>query len=171
MASTSPKRSTTWFTLSLVGVSAAFAGWATALLALTFVLLMPFFKGIAAYPPGVVVFSLAAALASLLVGPLFWWLLIMRPRQLTLSRGIFVGSLGSLVAHPLTWFLVLVVASLGGNTILFLKVEHVAPIEILLAIPIYSVYSLFYVGWLTTLVGGVVGGILAKGIAYLSRDG
>ena len=171
MASTSPKRPTTWFTLSLVGVSAAFAGGAAALLALTFVLLMPFFKGITAYLSGIMVFSLAAALASLLIGPLFWWLFIIRPRQLTLSRGIVAGILGSLVAHPLTWFLVIVVASLGGNTILFLRVEHVTPIEILQAIPIYSVYSMFYVGWLTTLVGGVVGGNLAKGIAYLSRDG
>ena len=124
------------------------------------------------YPPVVVVFSLAAALASLLIGPLFWWLFIIRPRQLTLSRGIFVGCLSSFVAHPLTWFLALMPVSLGWmNTIPFLWIGHITLSEELQAIPSLSSYSLLFVGWLTTLIGGMVGGVLAKSVADLSRDG
>src|SRR5947209_170885 len=157
MAGSFPKRSTTWSMLSLVGMSAALAGIGAALLSLMFVSTVPSLNGIASSPLDVVVFSLAAALGSLLIGPLFWWLFIIRPRQFTRLRGVLVGSLGSLVAHPLTWLLALMLASLGGmNTILDLGIEHYTLIEKLQAIPILSIYSLELVGWLTALIGGGV---------------
>src|SRR5690349_14606097 len=41
-----------------------------------------------------------AALASLLVGPFFWWLIVIRPRYLTAGSGAWVGIAGSLAAYP-----------------------------------------------------------------------
>src|SRR6185437_1342657 len=47
-------------------------------------------------------FYLSAPVAALVIGPLFCWLFLLRPNRLTLRRGIVVGLLGSVVAHPLT---------------------------------------------------------------------
>ncbi len=167
-----PKRSASWSILCLVGINAALAGWAAALLALTFVSILPALDGIAGSRPDIVVFSLAAALSSLLIGPLFWWLFLIRPHRFTLRRGILVGSCGSLVAHPLTWLLAMVIGSLSGlNTLLGQPLRELVPAmkdpnligEVLVSL-FLSIYSLILVGWLTALVGGIVGGLLAKGL-------
>jgi hypothetical protein len=173
MAMSFPKRSATWFTLFLVGISAALAGWVAALLAFTFVSIVgivgvwPYFVELY-----VVEYSLPAALSSLLIGPLFWWLFIIQPRQLTLRRGILVGSLGSLVAHPLFWFLAMVIASLRGTKIVsVLGIKHLDLIGELLESLFLSMWSLLFVGWITALVGGVVGAVLALVVAHIERKG
>lgn len=106
--------------------------------------------------------NLAAALSSLLIGPLFWWLFHIRPHRFTLRRGILVGSGGSLVAHPLTWLLAMVVGSLSGiNTLLGQPLRELVPAmkdpnligEVLVSL-FLSIYSLILVGWITALVGG-----------------
>ncbi len=172
MTSLFPKRSASWSILCLVGISAALAGWAAALLALTFVSIMPGLNGFAGSRPDVEVFSLAAALVSLLIGPFFWWLFLIRPQRFTLRRGILIGSGGSLVAHPLTWLLAMVVGSLSGiNTLLGQPLRELVPAmkepnligEVLLSL-FLSIYSLILVGWITALVGGIVGGLLVKGL-------
>ena len=172
MTSLLPKRSASWSTLCLVGISAALAGWAAARLALTFVSIVPGLNWFAGSRTDVEVFSLAAALVSLLIGPLFWWLFLIRPHQFTLRRGILVGSCGSLVAHPLTWLLAMAVGSLSGiNTVLGHPLRELVPamkdpnlIGELLVSFFLSIYSLILVGWITALVGGVVGGVLVKGL-------
>lgn len=171
MADSFPKRSTIWSMLFLIGTSAALAGTAAVLLSLLFVSSMPALNGIASSAYDVVVFSLAAALASLLIGLLFWWLFIIGPGQFSRVRGVLVGSLSSLVAHPLTWFLAVVVAPHRGmNSFLNLVLTQTL-MEELQAIPTLSIYSLVLVGWLTALIGGVVGGILVGVVARIGRNG
>ncbi len=104
--------------------------------------------------------------------------MILRPRRLTLRRGILVGILSSLVAHPLTWFLALVILSLsrrntnlGSAYPITIGLEIHNPIEVLQGSLVLSVLSLFYVGWITLIVGGVAGGVLARVVAHLRRNG
>ncbi len=169
-----PKRSATWSTLLLVGISAALVGGGAAFLALTFWWTL---NGQEPHYLDSGVFYLAPALVSLLIGPLFWWLMILRPRRLTLRRGILVGILSSLVAHPLTWFLALVILSLsrrntnlGSAYPINIGLEIHNPIELLQGSLVLSVLSLFYVGWITLIVGGVAGGVLARVVAHLRRN-
>jgi hypothetical protein len=165
MAYSFQKRSNPWPTLLLVGCSAALAGVCAALLSLLFVSMT--FHSIVSGGPTIMLFSLAAALSAALLGPLLWWLLIIRPDQLTLGRGILVGILGSLVAHPLTWFLFMVTTSWAHATF-NLDIGSPSPNDpegFLSVIVFLSIYSLFLVGWLTTLIGGGVGAVLAKTVA------
>src|SRR5438874_1603110 len=152
MAHSLPQRAAIWYTLFFVGIGAALAGFGVAFLALKFVSTLSFAHGVEMHWPEVGLFYLAAALASLLLGPLFWWCLIIQPRHLTLGRGILVGILGSLVAHPLTWFLAMVVASLRGtNSVLVFLIQSPNPIGELMESLYTSLWSLLYVGWIPIL--------------------
>jgi hypothetical protein len=156
------KRSNPRPTLFLVGISAALAGGCAALLSLMFVSMT--FHSIVSDGPTIIILSLAATLSAALLGPLLWWLLIIRPDRLTVGRGVLVGILGSLAAHPLTWFLLLVTTQTIFNP------NTAFPNAIggfLWQIPYLSIYSLFLAGWLTTLIGGVVGAVFAKTVARL----
>ncbi|NIV33195.1 MAG: hypothetical protein GWN58_28240, partial [Anaerolineae bacterium] len=41
-------------------------------------------------------------------GSLFWWLLIARPRQVTILRGASAGVLASVLAYPLVFLVMFV---------------------------------------------------------------
>ena len=162
MRQTLPQRAALCSTLLVVGIGAALAAWGAAFLALTFFSTLPYARGVERHWPDVGLFYCAAALASLLLSPLFWWRFIIRPAHLTLGRGILVGMLVSLVAHPLTWFLAMATASfIGRQTVLLLLIPSSNPLLQLLESLVISLWSLLYVGWITMLVGGLVGGLLA----------
>lgn len=146
------KRSDVWYSLLLVGGGAALAGLAAAILALQF-------YG-TSYGTRVAVFYLAAPLAAALLGPYLWWRAIIKPDRLSVRRGIGVGVLGASLAHPLAWYLALVLAFLTGEqTVAGILVTN--PLLDLLAPLFLAPFSLIYVGWITALVGGVAGGATA----------
>ena len=147
-----PHRSAPWYRLCLIGIGASLTGLSAAFLALN----VPF--GLSSFPEKPV-FYVAAALAALLIGPLLWWLFILRPNRSTLRRGILIGMLGSVAAHPLTWFLAELMVYFMGRQTWMGSVLINPPLEALVGSPIYAVFSLVYVGWLTTLIGGVMGGV------------
>lgn len=96
-------------------------------------------------------FSFFAGLSALLLGPYLWWGLIIKPRRLTVKRGIAVGVLGSLLAHPLAWFLT---ALTSFQTMYFAYYIEMAFF--------LSLASLILAGWLTALIGGVAGAVVAR---------
>ena len=103
-------------------------------------------------------FYLSAPVAALVIGPLFCWLFLLRPNRLTLRRGIVVGLLGSVVAHPLTWYLVNLLAFLTGMPTDGFGILVMNPFLDLFGCLVLAPFSLLYVGWLTALLGGVMGG-------------
>jgi hypothetical protein len=120
---------------------------------------------------GVIFFLIIVPLAGLLAGLPTWWLFVARPRHITLRRGILLGMLSGLIAHPLVWICCLLLLSLMDAIRL---APHLAsnfpsnlpsnlPLEptsnLLLALPL-SVLSLILVGWITASVGGIAGGLL-----------
>ena len=106
----------------------------------------------------------AAALAALLVGLSGWWLFVVRPKHATIRRGILVGVLSSIIAHPLVWMSSSLVSAFTSPGLQQLPL----PIALLLAVyglGMDTFVSLILVGWFTTLIGGVAGFLLI----YLQR--
>jgi hypothetical protein len=96
--------------------------------------------------------------AGLLVGLPCWWLLIERPKRATIRRGVVLGALSSIVAHPLMWTLLTMLSPIlgGGWTTgsgLLQNIQYVI---------FFSLMGLIYVGWITAAVGGVAGALLIR---------
>ncbi|GHO90077.1 hypothetical protein KSF_001250 [Reticulibacter mediterranei] len=104
-------------------------------------------------------FLIAAPLVSLLVGLSGWWLIIERSGRITKRRGIVVGVLGGITAHPLIWtFLALfsqpsVFGDVGPTPDLLQNIRLVIT---------YSLLSLIFAGWITAPVGGIAGALLIR---------
>ncbi len=56
------------------------------------------------------ILCVSMALGSGLVAPLFWWLFIVQPRQLTILRGTLAGVATSVVAYPVIGCIIAVLA-------------------------------------------------------------
>src|SRR5262245_48698124 len=62
--------------------------------------------------PRFITFVVASCLVSALLGPVLWWWAIIKPDRLSVRRGIGVGALGGILAHPLVLYVVFVEAYL-----------------------------------------------------------
>ena len=149
------RHSDLWYTLFVVGIVAALAGFGAASLVFQLLGLLGPQGGWMRHAPLVV--PLAAALASLLLGPFLWWRLISQPCALTLRRGIYCGVLGGLVAIPLTWILVTAFYALTNTDHVASSLGVVLFVAGLLGLPLISLICL---GGFTALIGGVTGAIL-----------
>jgi hypothetical protein len=145
-------------TLLFTGVAAAFVGAMAATLSIAFLTTVPPANVGLLYWHQVGWFALAAAFSSLLIGPLLWWCQVIRPDHLTLRRGVFIGMLGSVLVHPLAWSILLL---LGINNAIALNGQISNPLVLLETSLWLSFWSLFLIGWLTLLIGGIFGALLA----------
>jgi hypothetical protein len=171
-----PHRSGSWskrFTLLMllvVGLASPLAGGAGALLTIEVFALLVYPVG-SVLDPQLAPLYLNAALAALLVGPFFWWLWILRPRRLSPGRGAWVGVVGSLVAHPLTWLLLVGTTALADRT----TASHPIPADLsgfpaaLVFVVNSSGVSLLFAGWFTALLGGLAGAGVAWGLTFLAE--
>ncbi|MGE5333362.1 MAG: hypothetical protein ACM3N4_01560, partial [Nitrososphaerota archaeon] len=149
-----------WYTLLLVGCAAALASLFAAMLAirLMWATTPPDFG--ATIPAGYSVLLIAAPLVSAVLAPLLWWRMIVRPGRLSVRRGIAVGALAAIIAHPVIWYVALVLAFLAGQrTVAGMLVNK--PLQDVIAAVFLGAVSLIYTGWLTALVGGAIGGMIA----------
>lgn len=103
---------------------------------------------------------IAAALAAGLLGALCWRLLVGAATTRLLQRGAIAGALTGALAHPLTWYLLILYfyatgaqSSLGEPTL--------NPIEGVPGSLVLSLGSLLVVGWLTVPLGALCGALLA----------
>ncbi|NUQ37820.1 MAG: hypothetical protein HUU23_08500 [Caldilineales bacterium] len=100
----------------------------------------------------------AATVASFVVGGLCWRLLILRPRQTDLWRGVIAGGLTGLLTHPPTWYLLsLIYFFTGARSSLGERTLH--PLEAIPGSLILAAGSLLIVGWLSVPLG-MAGGAL-----------
>lgn len=143
----------------LIGIGAALAAEIAAVLSLTF--LGALHLGIPLSGWGL--YLILAPLSGLIVGLFMWWLFIVRLKRVTVGRGVLFGGISSIIAHPFVWGLVVLLAILTKD-----RLGDLAGSSIFgffqIALP-FSLISLFYTGWITTLVGCVAGGLLL----YLQR--
>lgn len=106
-------------------------------------------------------FYYAAALASLIIGPLLWCLSFLHQEQVSQARAIGVSMLTSLIAHPFTWLFALLLARLNSNTgFIWMSMNEVTAYNPVVFILVFSFESILYLGWITTIVGGLFGALL-----------
>lgn len=141
-----------WLLMSLGIVFAAEIAAALSLLFLTIVTPLSFNGNPPLVLLGLIFFLVVVPVVGLLVGLPTWWRFVARPRRFIRRRGVFLGMLCGLVAHPLVWICML--PALGFSFLLVLPV---------------SILSLVYVGWITAAVGGIAGGVLMHLQGVLTR--
>src|SRR5260221_2790176 len=146
-----------WLLMSLGIVLAAEIAAALSLVFLTIVLPLSFNgNGNLLLFLGLIFFLVVVPIAGLLVGLPTWWLFVARPGHITLRRGIFLGMLSGIVAHPLVWICCLLILPDVVNLTphLVSNPPLVLPPNLVLVLP-FSVLSLILVGWITTRVCGI----------------
>lgn len=94
---------------------------------------------------------LAAPAAALLIGIPAWFRFIVKPNRMTIKRGLLVGILSSIAAHPIMWMLFWIPT-------LFMLQALTPP---LFSFPLLEIiFSLIYGGWATTSIGALTGVLL-----------
>lgn len=100
-----------------------------------------------------------SSVAAFIMGTLLWKLIFAGGRRPTLWRGVGVGALVGIVSHPPAWYLLFVWffvtgerSSLGDRTL--------DPLSAIPASFFASLASVWVVGWMTSSVSAIVGGVL-----------
>lgn len=100
-----------------------------------------------------------------LVGLLYWRALTSQLQPLAVGSGVLLGVLCSVLAHPLMWFIALLINNLTADPSGFIGInwhfQLPTPLAEMVETMFFMFYGLFYVGWITSLVGGCVGAALA----------
>lgn len=94
--------------------------------------------------------------ASFLVSSVCWWLVVERPRRMTRARGVIIGLVTGLVAHPVTWTLVITYDAVKAGA------SPYGP-GLVPAVFVYSIFSLGFTGVLTMFIGAICGIALILG--------
>lgn len=92
----------------------------------------------------------AAAIAAGVVGGPLWWLVIERgDPTVTYKRGLMVGACTGVLAHPVTWFVMLALEGLVQPAI-----GGLAGVARVLGLPLFfGFWGLILAGWLTVFLG------------------
>lgn len=91
---------------------------------------------------------LAAPVAALLVGIPAGFHFIVVPNCTTIRRGLLTGIVSSIIAHPVMWMFLWILALFTPQAIITLSLPNLL-LEIL--------FSLIYGGWATTPIGALAG--------------
>jgi MFS family permease len=151
-----------WLTLLYVGIAAICAAIVATILSFALIGVIS-----EALTPNYVWIFYASAITSFIVGPLLWWLLILRNPPTSPGKGVAVGVLTSFIAHPFTWLFALLLARIAGSAgFIWMSMADISSQNIASVILTLSIESVQIVGWLTTIVGGLTGALLG---ALLSR--
>jgi hypothetical protein len=103
---------------------------------------------------------LSAAIATFLVTVVGTWLLLTSLHPLRVWKGIVVGFIAGLLAHPLTWYLTSLYLYLTGATS-SLGDPTLNPIEAIGGSLIFSLFSLAFAGWISIPISALIGGLVA----------
>ncbi len=103
--------------------------------------------------------ALAAAIAAMLVAAAAMRLLGVGGAEASGGRGAIVGALTGLLAHPLTWYLVIVWNYCIG-TVDSLRQPPINPIQAIFGSLVLSFWSLLLLGWLTVPMAAATGWFL-----------
>jgi hypothetical protein len=101
----------------------------------------------------------AAPIATFLAAFLATWLLLTYLRPVTIWKGVGIGVIAGLLAHPFTWYLMSLYLYFSGTTS-SLREPTLNPIEALWGSLILSLFSLAIIGWITIPISAVGGALL-----------
>jgi len=102
----------------------------------------------------------AAAIATFLVTVMGTWLLLSYLHPVRVWKGIAVGFIAGLLAHPLTWYLTSLYLYLTGATS-SLGDSTLNPVEAIGGTLIFSLFSLAFAGWISIPISAITGGLVA----------
>lgn len=94
------------------------------------------------------VFAIYAPVSALLAGLPLWWILIVLPGRATYTRGLLVGVLGCVLAHPLVFTMAAITPQASS-----LSPDKVIPL---------TIFSLIFLGCITLPAGAGIGVLLIK---------
>jgi len=103
----------------------------------------------------------ASGLAAFAVSFVLWRGLCPPGRPFSARRGALAGALTGLLAHPVAWYLAIVLNYLRGRAS-FPGNRPIGPIEGLGASFVFAFFGLLLTGWLTVPVGAIAGWLLAR---------
>jgi hypothetical protein len=106
---------------------------------------------------------LTSVVAAFIAGTLLWRTVFGHGRRPTFWRGVGVGALVVIVAHPLAWYLMFLLLYFSGEPSSFPE-RTVHPLGALGASLTASAAGLLVLGWVTIPVGGLIGG----GLGYIA---
>lgn len=106
---------------------------------------------------------LTSVVAAFIAGTLLWRKVFDHGRKPTFWRGVGVGVLIVIVAHPLAWYLLFLLLYFSGESG-SLEARTVNPLNGLGASLSYTAASLIVFGWATVPLGGAIGG----GLGYVA---
>jgi len=159
MAHPGSRRLPTWQELIIVAIVAVPTAIGAAYLSIAFMSL-PHIEQVTWSVAGVM--CVAAAISASVIGPLMWWWLMVSDPTAHYGRGAAMGVITSLVAHPFTWLIAMIWTVNQGGRDLFLTINDPSPGPLVLESLYFSFIGLVYVGWITSLVGGIVGVALGR---------
>ncbi|NTV35928.1 MAG: hypothetical protein HGA53_03150 [Anaerolineaceae bacterium] len=111
------------------------------------------------------IFPYAAGIGGLLTAALLWWLLLARPRNYSVSRGLGAGMLTGLLAHYPFWYAIIVYANIclasGSSCSSSFGKQEVNLLQGILAAGQLCLPSWIFFGWVTVLGGAMLGSVLA----------
>ncbi len=147
------RRTTSWATLLFIGFNSACAGLIAAIC-----ILRVFFPGDVV--SGAILFATTSCLVSAALGPVLWWWVIIKPDRLRVRRGIGVGALGGILAHPLVLYILFVEAYVTRQSTPFFG-NPTNPFLDLISAVLGAVVTVLYAGWITVPIGALAGGVTA----------
>lgn len=116
-------------------------------------------------------FALVAGVAGFIAGTFAWWFLIEKKNTFTIARCVCVGVISNVLAHYLCWYCLVIIANiyhvLLGEQVVFFGSPPVNLIEGLWLSATLSLFSLFYVGWITIPSGCLI----SCGLGFFRRRG
>ena len=103
------------------------------------------------------IMSVSAGVASFISSFFLWEYLVIRKKHVSIWRCALVGIIISAFAHPLTWYFTGVLVLMNGNGELITYLTEGIIVALVL-----SIASLIVVGWLTGILGAIVGIVIFK---------
>jgi hypothetical protein len=154
------QRSDTIIATLFAGICAASTGFIAAFLSLKFYLGIIIHEDTTAMQSHLWLFYVSATAAALLVGLFMWWRFAIKSGRYTMKQGARIGFATSIIAHPITWLFATLITYFSGLPLLGIKISGAG--DILLITIVASYQSLLYVGWLTALIGSIVGALFMR---------
>lgn len=105
-----------------------------------------------------------APLFAMLVGGAAWWLMLRYDMQVSVWRSALTGALVGLLVHPFILYFALVFRDLSKTPLSLLG--KLNALEILIILPVLTLISWLFLGWLTVPLGALTG----AGITYFELD-
>ncbi len=105
---------------------------------------------------------IAAPIAAWLGGSLTWWFYCERNKKTrTQTRAAIAGTVGAILAHPLCWYLLILISNFGYWVLGQQQGSlNTPPVDPFLAIPtslMLGFFSLIFYGWVTVPLGMIAG--------------